>query len=89
MSIDITGITSSSAKLIHYRIDDEHSNSYERWKKMGSPQNPTPAQIAALEKAGQLAMVNPPKKVSIFNGVLKLETDLPRQAVDLFQLTWQ
>ncbi len=89
VSIDITGITSSSAKLIHYRIDDEHSNSYELWKKMGSPQNPTPAQIAALEKAGQLAMVNPPKKVSISNGVLKLETDLPRQAVDLFQITWQ
>ncbi len=89
VSIDITGITSSSAKLIHYRIDDDHSNSYELWKKMGSPQNPTPAQIAALEKAGQLAMVNPPKKVSISNGVLKIETDLPRQAVDLFQLTWQ
>ena len=89
VSIDITGITSSSAKLIHYRIDDDHSNSYELWKKMGSPQNPTPAQIAALEKAGQLAMVNPPKKVSISKGVLKLETDLPRQAVDLFQLTWQ
>ena len=89
VSIDITGITSSSAKLIHYRIDDELSNSYELWKKMGSPQNPTPAQIAALEKAGQLAMVNPPKKVSISNGVLKLETDLPRQAVDLFQITWQ
>ena len=89
VSIDITGIKSTSAKLIHYRIDDEHSNSYELWKKMGSPQNPTPAQIATLEKAGQLAMVNPPKKVSISNGVLKLETDLPRQAVDLFQLTWQ
>jgi len=88
VSIDISGITSSSAKLIHYRIDDDHSNSYELWKKMGSPQNPTPAKIAALEKAGQLAMVNPPKKVSISNGVLKLETDLPRQAVDLFQLTW-
>ncbi len=89
VSIDITGITSSSAKLIHYRIDDDHSNSYELWKKMGSPQNPTPAQIAALEKAGQLAMVNPPKKVSISKGTLHVETDLPRQAVDLFQLTWQ
>ncbi len=89
VSIDITGITSSSAKLIHYRIDDEHSNSYELWKKMGSPQNPTPAQIAALEKAGQLAMVNPPKKVSISKGTLHVETDLPRQAVDLFQITWQ
>ncbi len=88
VSIDITGITSSSAKLIHYRIDDDHSNSYELWKKMGSPQNPTPAQIAALEKAGQLAMVKPPKKVSISKGTLHVETDLPRQAVDLFQLTW-
>ena len=89
VSIDITGITSSSAKLIHYRIDDDHSNSYELWKKMGSPQNPTPAQIAALKKAGQLAMVKPPKKVSISKGTLHVETDLPRQAVDLFQLTWQ
>ena len=89
VSIDITGITSSSAKLIHYRIDDELSNSYELWKKMGSPQNPTPAQIAALKKAGQLAMVKPPKKVSISKGTLHVETDLPRQAVDLFQLTWQ
>lgn len=88
VSIDITGITSSSAKLIHYRIDDELSNSYELWKKMGSPQNPTPAQIAALKKAGQLAMVKPPKKVSISKGTLHVETDLPRQAVDLFQLTW-
>ena len=89
VSIDITGITSSSAKLIHYRIDDELSNSYELWKKMGSPQNPTPAQIAALKKAGQLAMVKPPKKVSISKGTLHVETDLPRQAVDLFQLTWK
>jgi hypothetical protein len=33
-------------------------------------------------------MVNPPKKLTITKGGLKIETELPRQAVDLFQLTW-
>jgi xylan 1,4-beta-xylosidase len=55
---------------------------------MGSPQSPTSQQISALEKAGQLAMVNPPKKLTITKGALKIETELHRQAVDLFQLTW-
>jgi xylan 1,4-beta-xylosidase len=55
---------------------------------MGSPKEPTAKQIAELEKAGQLALVNPPKKLTISKGILKLDTELPRQAVDLFQLTW-
>jgi len=88
VSVEFSGIKSSSAKLSHYRIDDLHSNSYELWKKMGSPQTPTAGQISALEKAGQLALVNPPKKVAIVRGEIKLETELPRQAVDLFQLSW-
>jgi xylan 1,4-beta-xylosidase len=88
VTLEISGIKSSSAKLTHYRIDDLHSNSYEVWKKMGSPKEPTAKQIAELEKAGQLALVNPPKKLTISKGILKLDTELPRQAVDLFQLTW-
>jgi xylan 1,4-beta-xylosidase len=86
--LEIVGIKASSATLTHYRIDDEHSNSYELWKKMGSPQAPTAVQIEALEKAGQLTQVNKPQKVSISKGRLNLSTDLPRQAVDLFQVIW-
>ena len=89
VTLEISGIKSSSAKLTHYRIDDLHSNSYEVWKKMGSPKEPSAEQISALEKAGQLAKVNPPQKLTITKGALKVETELPRQAVDLFQLTWQ
>ena len=89
VALEIVGIKSgSSAILTHYRIDDEHSNSYELWKKMGSPQAPTAAQISALEKAGQLTLVYPPKKVQISKGRIQLATDLPRQAVDLFQVNW-
>ncbi|MES2827002.1 MAG: beta-xylosidase [Bacteroidota bacterium] len=74
--------------LTHYRIDDEHSNSYEVWKKMGAPQKPTNLQIAELERAGQLKMLNPPVKHKITNGKLDLNFALPRQGVSLIKLDW-
>jgi xylan 1,4-beta-xylosidase len=57
IAISLKGIPSQKALLSHYRIDQEHSNSYVAWKKMGSPQNPSTEQIAALEKAGQLQLL--------------------------------
>ncbi len=56
--LNIKGIPAEKATLTQYRIDNEHSNSYEVWKKMGSPQNPTANQIAELEKAGQLEILS-------------------------------
>jgi xylan 1,4-beta-xylosidase len=88
VTIEIRGLKTKSANLTHYRIDDLHSNSYELWKKMGSPQNPSAEQVLALEKSGQLTRVKPPKKVLISNGKINVSTELPRQAVDLFQLRW-
>jgi xylan 1,4-beta-xylosidase len=57
ISISINSIPAKKIKLTQYRIDDAHSNAYEVWKKMGSPQNPTAEQIATLEKAGQLQQI--------------------------------
>lgn len=54
VEVTINNLPVKKFKLTHYRIDDKHSNSYEVWKKMGSPQNPTAAQFKALEQAGQL-----------------------------------
>ncbi len=78
----------ASAKLTHYRIDADHSNSYEAWKRLGSPQQPTPEQYAQLEKAGHLAQINPPEKVTAANGEARLRLTLPRQAVSLIVLNW-
>jgi xylan 1,4-beta-xylosidase len=88
ISISISHITSGSATLTHYRIDNEHSNSYEAWKKMGSPQNPSNTQIKELEKAGQLQTISPSKKMPVKNGSLSLSIELPRQAVSLIKLEW-
>lgn len=89
VSVTIKNIPAKKALLTHYRIDDQHSNSYEVWKKMGSPQQPGPEQIKELEKAGQLAKLETPKTVRIKNGLAIIQLELPRQGVSLLLLTWR
>ena len=40
IGLTIAGVPAASVKLAHYRVDRDHSNTYEAWKKMGSPQPP-------------------------------------------------
>jgi xylan 1,4-beta-xylosidase len=75
-------------ELSEYRIDQDHSNAFTAWKEMGSPQQPTAAQYAALEKAGQLAPMGKSKEIAIHKGSVELSLFLPRQAVSLFHLNW-
>ena len=72
--------------LHHYRIDREHSNSFEAWRRMGSPQRPTPEQRAGLERASDLALLGSPEWVRPEGGRLTLRFALPRQAVSLLVL---
>jgi len=87
ININLDGLTAKTITVTEYRIDHEHSNSYEVWKKMGSPQNPTAEQIALLEKAGQLQMISKPVKMK-GNNKMTLKIQLPRQGVSLLKLNW-
>ena len=41
--------------MTHQRVDGEHSNAYEAWKKMGSPQTADARRSTQqLEKGGKL-----------------------------------
>ena len=82
----IKGLNAKKVLLTHFRIDGDHSNSYEAWKKMGSPQNPTADQIIALEKAGELTLMDAPKSLNIKKGTLRIKMQLPRQAVSLIEI---
>ncbi len=86
--LSIEGMPQGRPTLSHYRVDGEHSNSYERWKAMGSPQPPTPAQQAELERAGQLALLEPTRAVDVDGGRVALDFALPRQGVSLVLLRW-
>lgn len=71
----------------HYRIDQDHSNSYAVWKRMGSPSHPTAAQVAELRKASELAQVEA-ATVATQDGTATVTMQLPRQAVSLVTLTY-
>ncbi|MBA4139356.1 MAG: beta-xylosidase [Segetibacter sp.] len=88
VAVKMNGVPDGKVLLRHYRIDRQHSNSYEVWKKMGSPKSPSAEQYAQLERAGQLQMISSPKWIKVKNGEVVLNLEMPRQAVSLLQLTW-
>lgn len=87
VKINLDNIPATRAMLSIYMIDRENSNSYEVWKKMGSPQNPTLQQISTLEKAGKLKRISS-KKITIRGGKTAVPIQLSRQGVALVKLDW-
>lgn len=88
VNLVLKNIPSGKVMIHHYRVDQHHSNSYEAWKVMGSPQDVTPEQFRQLERAGQLELLTSPVWQEVANGEVSLEFDLPRQGVSLVRLEW-
>jgi xylan 1,4-beta-xylosidase len=90
VTLNIAGLPAavSKARLEHFRIDDEHSNGYTAWRRLGSPQQPTAAQYAQLEKEAQLVALEPARTLVVTEGKASVTFRLPRQAVSLLKLTW-
>ncbi len=89
IAISVNGIPSTKVRVTQYRIDREHSNSYEVWKKMGSPQNPAPEQYSELEKAGMLKAYGKSNKVKVKDGMAQINTTIQRQGVGLLKIEWK
>lgn len=88
VALSIDHIDNSKVLIHHYRIDHEFSNSFEKWKAMGKPQQVTAQQYRQLEQSGQLQLYTSPQWMGTNSGKASLQFDLPRQGVSLIQLTW-
>jgi xylan 1,4-beta-xylosidase len=90
ITVNITGLRSGAkkVKITEYRIDDEYSNSYAVWKKMGSPASPTAAQVAQLEQAGMLKSIGKPTVLTVANASISKVINLPRQGVSLLYVSY-
>lgn len=88
VKVSVQGLPQQKMMLYHYRIDKENSNSYEVWKAMGSPKQPTAEQIRQLEKAGQLELLTSPQWIEPKNGSTTIEMQLPRQGVSFLHFKW-
>jgi xylan 1,4-beta-xylosidase len=88
IELEILGLPKGRILVHEYRIDNENSNSFEVWKKMGSPQNPTQEQFTELEKAGQLKLLTSPDWITTTGGKTIRKIILPRQGVSLLRFSW-
>jgi xylan 1,4-beta-xylosidase len=88
IELSIAGVPRGRVQVRHYRVDNELSNSYEVWKQMGSPQAPSAEQYRRLERAGHLALLEPPQWIRTGDDALRLRFELPRHGVSLIQLHW-
>lgn len=89
ISIKLNNLSAKTVKVTRFLIDQNHSNSYEVWKKMSSPQQPTSAQITQLEKSGMLQTVGNQQQMIVANGQLTINMKLERQGVELLKLDWK
>jgi xylan 1,4-beta-xylosidase len=88
VTLTVSGLPRGRPLVTHYRVDRDHSNAYEAWQRMGSPLQPTEAAYKELEKAGQLALLEPPRRVAADRGSVTLTFPLPRQGVSLVRIEW-
>jgi xylan 1,4-beta-xylosidase len=90
VSVEISGFPEKveHALLEHFRIDSSHSNAFASWKEIGSSQSPTADQYKRLEAAGQVQLLTSPAWVNIQHGTLRLQVELPRQALSLVKIGW-
>lgn len=90
VNVAVRGLPKNAVRvrLLHYRIDDTHSNAYTAWKAMGSPQNPTADQLAQLKDREGLELLDSPRWLTATGGAVTVETQMPRQSVSLLQLEW-
>jgi len=90
VSIEIVGLPEKlkRVKLEEFAVDEERSNSYTAWKKMGKPQSPTAEERAALETASRLEKITGPAWADVRRGKCELSIELPHEGLALVHLSW-
>jgi xylan 1,4-beta-xylosidase len=90
VDVEVDGLPKDVRHVLvrHYRIDQDHSNAYTVWKKMGSPQHPNAEQYATLESAGHLQLLDSPLWFASTGGKIRIPFNLPLQALSLLEISW-
>ena len=89
VELRISGAAEGRPSVTHFRIDQQHSNAYAAWLRLGSPQPPSKQQYASLEQAGQLQMLGKPARIPVAGGAMTLTLTLPRQGVSLLEIKYE
>lgn len=88
VEVTINGLTTNKVMIHHYRVDQHFSNSFEKWKQMGKPQEVTDAQYRELETSGQLQLYASPEWIKKSDNKFNIKFDLPAQGVSFIRMSW-
>jgi xylan 1,4-beta-xylosidase len=89
MALSGLPVSVSEAKLTHFRIDQDHSNAYSEWLRMGSPVAPNLREYRRLQEVSELGrLTDSPGTAAVAQGIAKVNFNLPRQGVSLLLLEW-
>lgn len=79
--------SASTGGLVHYRIDEHHSNAFSKWQSMRCPQSPSQDEYEQLSEAAKLAMLKEEEtEIGTKDSTITLSFSLPRHAVSLLVL---
>jgi xylan 1,4-beta-xylosidase len=86
VDLRVEGLTGRDYSLSHHRIDAVHSNSHTAWTGLGSPQNPSEQEIAAIKAKQGLEELEPSRSITVEGGAFSTTVALPLPSVSMFVL---
>jgi xylan 1,4-beta-xylosidase len=87
LEVENSSFTGDGLTLQHYRVDAAHSNAYAEWVRQGRPMYPVAGQYAAIKARDGLELVEPPRKILLMDGKVKLSFKLPLHGISLLILS--
>lgn len=84
LSVKLPAGFGSRVRVSHQRVDESHGDAYTAWVSQGMPANPSTAQIAALRRAMDPALLVPDQTLAVSaGGSVGVDFGLPRFGVSL------
>jgi xylan 1,4-beta-xylosidase len=73
-------------RVVHWRIDAGHGNAHTTWQALGSPDYPSPEEVAAIKASQGMERLEPDRVERVEDGTLALRLRLPLPAVSLLEM---
>ncbi|MEZ4682830.1 MAG: hypothetical protein R2932_52345 [Caldilineaceae bacterium] len=89
LTVDNLPFDSTTLRVTHHRIDQDHSNAYSEWVRQGKPMYPAPGQYAAIKARDGLELLAAPQQVTSTDGKVSLTFDLPVHGISLVRISPQ
>jgi L-iduronidase len=85
LTLQLEGLTGKDYQMVHYRVNDEHTNPYGTWTAMGSPEDPTTEQYLEIAATMEPAITEN-EKVKTRGGKFSKSIDFPSSGISVIIL---